>query len=74
MPAHPDSMIAELWSKPAIVVRGAYERSSPLSYTPEGRVTYTEINMCIDVLLEGQLIEGVRAEDFERYVVKTNRS
>jgi len=60
----PGDHIREQWSKPAMVVRGTYERS--IHHNRNGRIMETELRMCIDILLDGILLRGLRASDFER--------
>ena len=60
----PGDYIREQWAKPAVVVKGTYERSKHRSM--RNTVVGTELYMCIDVLLDGRILEGLRASDFVR--------
>mgnify|MGYP001227391953 CR=1 FL=1 len=48
----PGDYIREQWSKPAVVVKGTYERSK--HHSMRNTVVATELYMCIDVLLDGK--------------------
>ena len=60
----PDDYIHEQWSRPAVVVKGTYERST--HHEKNNIVVATELYMCIDILLDGRILEGLRASDFVR--------
>jgi len=62
--ASPGDYIHEQWSKPAVVIKGTYERSK--HHSMKNTVVATELYMCIDVLLGGRILEGLRASDFVR--------
>ncbi len=59
------SALRQQWNKTAVVVKGPYEKQ--VHHTGAAGITvHTEVILCIDILVEGILIKGLKASDFER--------
>ena len=60
-----DGVIRNLWTSPALVIRGVYE-GTITHYNSAGKASLTELKPCIDVVIDGTIITKLPIEIFER--------
>ena len=58
----------DTWDNPGVVIRGAYEGSTPLVNVISGKSIATEITRVVDIMIMGRVIKGVPTKYLSRVV------